>query len=424
MSLTISLDSQLTQYSGNETICGRVNLQCFKPIEIEEVKLTFSGLAEAKVQKTKGSAAPSVGYRSKCVLFEKDRILAHQGGQQMAIGSYSWPFELTFPSHVQPEIKPSKWPVIPPFRNDANHPLPPTFSIETSDSLRRLVCSIGYHIHAQVFKPSSGFMGKPSPFISEVLALQFIPPINKADMVDVENFSHMSYHQQEHVFSIQSMHLLQEYKGRSLGVQEKLRSWFSPRQLPRFNFSVSFSYPTRAAQSTPLHCNLTVAPRMEDSSVSSPPVILMQSLHITLVSRTYARSGPSLMGSMSGEVDERMEILSRTSLNMAMSGMIDLTETFGPLVFRPIDVSFGTFNISRMYRLCVSGQFECAGKMSKFQALDLPIDIIPRSQRNATVSQGPEPPIDDNLPSYTPFSLPPEMAGVPQDAKKHDSGNF
>ncbi|KAJ5107648.1 hypothetical protein N7456_004323 [Penicillium angulare] len=388
MSLTITLDSQSTQYSANETICGHVNLQCFKPIEIGEDKLTFSGVAEAKVQKAKGYAAPSVGYRSKCVLFQKDRILAHPSRQRMGIGLYFWPFELTFPSNVQPESKPLNWPVISPFRNDANHPLPPTSSDKTSDSLRRLVCLIRYQNHAQVFKSSSGFMAKPSPFISEILALQFIPPMKQADMADVENFNHMSYHQKEQVFIIRSMDLLQEYKGRCLGVQEKLRSWLSPGQLPRFNFSVSISYPTRMAQSTPPRCNLTFAPRMEDSSVSSPTVILMQSLHITLVSRTSARSEPSLMGSMSGEVDERMEILSRTSPSMAVSRMVDLTEIFGPLVFRPVDVSFGTFNISRVYRLCVSDQFEYAGKISQFEALDLPVDIIPQTHRSTRSAQG------------------------------------
>jgi hypothetical protein len=158
---------------------------------------------------------------------------------------------------------------------------------------------------------------------------------------------------------------------------------------------------------------------MEDSSVSLPPVILMQSLHITLVSKTSARSGPSLMGSLSGEVDQRTKILSRASLDMAVSGMIDLTEKFGSLIFPPTDVSFGTFNVARTYRLCVVGRFECVGKVFDFQVPDLPVNITPGN--NGARIQDPECILDDEiLPSYTAFTPGSESIAYPEDTKGHD----
>lgn len=418
MSLTICLDNQPPQYSGNETLRGQVTLQCFKPIEVNEIRLTFSGVSEAKVQKVKGSVAPAGSYRSKCVLFEKDRVLAHPDGQFFNTGTYSWPFELQFPSHAEPRTKASNWAEATSFRSDENHPLPPTFAAKCEDALRKLDCTIAYRIHAQAFKPA-GFMGKRSPYASEVLPLQFMPPLGKADVLDVENPERTSRHQKEQIFQLRSMLLLQEYRGRTLGIQKRLRSWFSPGQLPRFSFRVSFSCPTRMAQSTPLSCLLEITPLMEDSSVSLPPVILMQSLHITLVSRTSARSGPSLMGSLFGEVDERIEILSRASLDMAVSGMIDLTEKFGSLIFRPTDVSFGTFNVARTYRLCVVGRFECVGKVFDFQVPDLPVNITPGN--NGARIQDPERILNDEiLPSYTAFTPGSESIAYPEDTKGHN----
>lgn len=186
MSLTICLDDQPPQYSGNETFRGEVTLQCFKPIEIDEIRLTFSGVSEAKVQKVKGSAAPAKSYLSKCVLFEKDWVLAHPDGQFFNTGTYSWPFELQFPSHAESQTKASNWSEMSSFRSDKNHPLPPTFAAKCEDALRKLDCTIAYRIHAQACKPA-GFMGKRSPYVSEVLPLQFMPPLGKADVLDAEN---------------------------------------------------------------------------------------------------------------------------------------------------------------------------------------------------------------------------------------------
>lgn len=404
MSLTICLDEhlQLPHYSGNEALRGHIDLQCFNPIEVQEIRLTFSGRAEAKISKVKGSAAPSGSYRSKCTLFKKEQILAHPGGEIMNTGSYSWPFEMTFPSHVGDNSDSSKWPEKPPFRSDPNHPLPPTFAVKLEDSLRKLNCVIEYQIKVEVFKPQKGLMGLGggTAFTSEVLHLPFVPPPFTESKIHATD--RMFEHHKEEVFSLRSLLLLQEYKGRTLGVQDKLRSWFSPGQLPSFSFRTTFSYPIRVPQSAPLAAFLTIDPIMEDSSVSSPPVISLQSLSITLISRTSARSGPSFMGTLSGEVDEKIEILSKDSLGMPVCGRVDLSQVFGSLVFRSTDVSFGTFNISRTYRLCVLGSFDCAGKQLKFHAPDLPIDIIPRENGREEGTTSPGYPLDDDyLPSYT-----------------------
>lgn len=81
---------------------------------------------------------------------------------------------------------------------------------------------------------------------------------------------------------------------------------------------------------------------------------------------------------MFGDVDERIEIVLRTSLNMPVSGTVDLEKSCGSLVFRQTDASFTTFNISRSYRLCVSAEFACAGKTVPFEASDLLIEVTTR----------------------------------------------
>ncbi|KAJ5220982.1 uncharacterized protein N7469_009869 [Penicillium citrinum] len=422
MSLKVSLHNELPHYSGNESVNGLVTLQCFKPLEVEEVRLTLTGLAEAKIQKVKGSAAPSGSYRSKCILFEKVIILSHTEGQPFNTGIHSWPFELVFPSNAEPQLKETKWPVAAPFRSDSKHPLPPTFATQVEDASRRLKCSIGYRIHAQVFNPSSGFMKNNSEFLSDTIWLQFRPPLSKFDMLDAENYERIIRHQKEQTFHLRSMLLHQKHSGKILGLQEKFSSWLSPNRLPQFSFKVSFSYPARVGQSTPLSCFLDITPLMGDSSVSSPPVILLQSLHITLVSRTSTRSGPSIMGKMSGEVDERMIVLSTSSLNMMISGTVDLTAKFGPLVFRPNPVSFGTYNISRTYRLCVSAQFECVGKVLKFQAPDMPVEIVSQIQENEDRAQARlELSYNDNPPVYTPSPAGIESAESPRDMKRDEN---
>lgn len=400
MSLSICLDTQRPYYSGNEKIRGHVIFRCANSIDIQDVRVTFTGCAETKIQKVKGSAAPSAAYRSKCVLFEKEKILSYLNGQTLERGAYKWPIEFDFPSHEESPEK-SKWPDQLPFRNDANHPLPPTFAAKTEDSMRKITCEIAYQIEAQVCKPQRGFISLRSPLFSEVAQLKFMPPTAKTD-VGSDQLNAVYRRKKEQLFDIRSLLILPENKGRSLSIQEKIRSWLSPSHLPRFDFVSSFSYPTQTIQSTPLKCSLDIIPLMEDSSVMVPPDILMRSLHITLISRTSARAAPSLIGSMFGDVDERIQIVSRTSLNMAVSGTVDLEKACGPLVFRQTDVSFTTYNISRSYRLCVSAEFECAGKTVRFEAPDLPIDItacISESEKKNLESREQAPEMD-SPPSY------------------------
>lgn len=124
------------------------------------------------------------------------------------------------------------------------------------------------------------------------------------------------------------------------------------------------------------------------------------------------------MGSLSGEVDERLEILSGASLDMAVSGMIDLTEKFGSLIFRPTDVSFGTFNVARTYRLCVVGRFECAGQVFDFQVPDLPVKITP-GNNGARIEDSERVLNDEILPSYTAFTPGSESIAYPEATKGH-----
>ncbi|RAL04468.1 uncharacterized protein BO80DRAFT_422302 [Aspergillus ibericus CBS 121593] len=403
MPLTVCIIDQQPCYSGSETIRGRITFQTPKPVDIQDIRVTFSGCAKAKVQKVKGSAAPTTSYRSKCMLFEKGKILWHPSGDTIAPGTYEWPFEFAFPSQVLSAS--SRWPEALPFRSDANHPLPPTFAVKTADALRKIKCTIDYQIQAQVFSPQRGFLGRKSPLFSEVVRLRFIPGSARLD-VKREGSSAAYQQQKEQVFNLRSMLLLPENRGRSLKLQERIQSWFSSSQLPRFIFKATFIYPSRVIQSTPLPCILEITPFMEDSSVTSPPEILLQSLSVAVLSQTGARAAPSLMGALSGQVDERIEILSKSSLGMPVSGTVDLAQAFGPLVFRHTDVSFGTFNISRTYRLSASFVFECAGSTRSLDLPGLPFDIFADFEAPSNIPSSVEHlSEDDSPPSYTSASM-------------------
>jgi hypothetical protein len=178
------------------------------------------------------------------------------------------------------------------------------------------------------------------------------------------------------------MLLLPENKGRSLSTGEKIHGWFAPGQLPRFSFTASFSCPTRAVSSAPVQCSLDITPHMEDSSVTSLPEIIMKSISITAISRTAARAAPSIMGAISAELEDRIEILSRTSLHMPVSGKVDLGIEFGPLMLRRTDVSFQTFNICRRYFLSVSIVLACAERTNEFKLTELPFEVVAKVERS------------------------------------------
>ncbi|KAL2821129.1 hypothetical protein BJX63DRAFT_379440 [Aspergillus granulosus] len=382
MGLTIHVTNQKSCYTGTESVSGVVKFQTSTPIPIKDIKIIFSGRSKAKIQKVKGTGAPAATYRSKCVLFEKERILRSSHGhgehETLAPGSYEWPFDFgTFPTHVQPVASgvSARWPEKLPYRNDVGHPCPPTFALNTGDAARKLECWIDYRLEAQVVKPSGGLFGGKAPLYTETLKLNFLPAL--ATSITTNDQESATYrHSQEQLFTIRSKLLHMENRGRTLKVSEKISSWLSPGQLPRFSFQAVFEYPTRLLQAEPLTCSLDVVPFMEDSSVALPPEILLQALNIHVVSETGARATPSLVGAMSAEIEEKIEVLSRTSLGMPVSGRVDLAGVFGHLVLRHEIVSFATFNLSRHYRLCASFVFECAGKTNEFSCPNLPIEII------------------------------------------------
>ncbi|RAL06696.1 uncharacterized protein BO97DRAFT_287418 [Aspergillus homomorphus CBS 101889] len=372
MPLIIHLDNQQRWYSGGETISGHVEFQCAQATEVDDIRVSFFGRSKAKVQKVKGSAAPSASYRSKCVLFDKERILSHLNGDTLSPGTYEWPFVFTFPSNVQSPGQSSGWTEKSPFRNDVNHPLPPSFAVDTGDTLRKLNCAIEYQLEAEVFKSQRGFLGKKLALFKETLHLRFVPPAPSAEKA----CDSVIYRQQRaEMFEIRSILLLLENRGRSLTFQERLQSWVSARQ-PRFSFKATFSYPIRVKQGSSLTCLLEIHPFMEDSSVSLPPEISLQSLSLCVVSQTAARAAPSLIGSLSGQVHERIELLNQRSLAMPVMGTLDLSHTLGPLRLSRSDISFSTFNLSRSYLLCASFAFECAGKSVEFSLADMPFEMV------------------------------------------------
>ncbi|KAL4988806.1 hypothetical protein BDW68DRAFT_196399 [Aspergillus falconensis] len=365
MPLTIHLDDHQPCYFGSETLRGRVVFESSSITNLQDIQVKFTGRSKTRVQKVKGSGAPAANYRSKCIFFEKEKILLHLNGEALPPGKYEWPFEFVFPTTARSSVR---WPERHPFRSDANHPLPPTFAIETGQG---------------GFTPQRGLFPSTTPLFSEEARLNFIPDFAVADVGESDHAAEMYRQRKEHVFNIRSRLLLPENRGRSLSVGEKIQGWFAPGQLPRFSFTTSFSYPTRVVQSALLQCSLDITPHMEDSSMTSPPEIFMKSILITATSQTAARAAPSIMGAISAEVEDRIEILSRTSLHVPVSGNIDLGMAFGPLLLRHTDVSFRTFNICRTYCLCVSIVFACAGQTNEFKLTDLPFEVIAKFERPA-----------------------------------------
>ncbi|KAB8228938.1 uncharacterized protein BDW43DRAFT_199493 [Aspergillus alliaceus] len=380
MPLIVNLENQLACYSGHEQLWGRVVFHCPNPIEAQDVRVIFTGRVKAKVQKVK-AAAPSATYRSKCILFEQVKTLSSVSGGKLQRGTYEWPFEFVFPSHVESS---AKWPPKHPFRSDGDHSLPPTFAVEVDDSQRKVHCAIDYRIEAQISKPQKSLLGKKAPLFSEAIRLNFLPL--SAQMEETDNWENLYQRQQEEVFTVKSLLLLPENRGRSLKTQEKFRSWLAPKQLPRFDFRASFIYCNRVVQGSPVPCWLDVTPLMDGASSFPYPGIMLQSVSLVVLCQTAARANKALMGQMDAEVDERMEVLSKTSLGMPVLGQIDLNEAFGPLIFRNSDVSFSTFNICRSYRICASFVFECVGKTLEFNVADLAFEMVANALERNVIS--------------------------------------
>lgn len=372
MPLTIKLDDFRPCYFGNETIRGRVLFESSTATEIQDIRVSFFGVSKAKIQKVKGAGAPAANYRSKWVLFEKEKIVHHLNGGVLGPGSYEWPFEFIFPSAVQAS---SKWAQNPPFRSDANHPLPPTFAIQTGDQSRKMKCGIEYLLQAKISKPQGGIIPTNDVLFIEELRLNFIPECALSDGHD-SGYSEIYRQQKEQTFNISTVLLLPQNRGRTLSMQEQLQSWLFPSQLPRFSFTASFSYPTRVIQGSPLQCLLEITPQIESSSITSAPDIVMKSISLEAISQTAARASPSLIGAMSAEINDRADILSKTGLHIPVIGTVDLRVLFGFLLFKHADVSFSTFNISRSYRLAVRIAFECAGKTSELNLSDMLFDVV------------------------------------------------
>ncbi len=400
MPLTIQLDDARPCYFGNEIIRGRVVFESSIAIEIQDIRVTFTGVSKAKIQKVKGAGAPAANYRSKCILFEKEKIVQHLNGGALGPGSYEWPFEFIFPTVVQ-EL--SKWAQNPPFRSDANHPLPPTFAIETGDESRKLKCGIEYFLQARMSRPQKGIIPTNTSLFVEEMRLKFLPNYALSDGHE-SGYSEIYRQQKEQNFNISSMLLLPANRGRALSIQEKIQSWLFPSQLPRFSFTASFSYPTRVIQGSPLQCLLEVNPHIESSSVTSPPDIVMKAISLMVVSQTAARATPSLIGAMSAEINDRIDILSKTGLHIPVTGRVEIGELFGSLLFKHADVSFSTFNISRGYRLSVKIVFECAGKTSELNFSDMLFDVVADSKRPGKKDLAFETPesVEDAPPLYTP----------------------
>ncbi|KAL4805352.1 hypothetical protein BDV18DRAFT_140744 [Aspergillus unguis] len=399
MPLTIHLASPKKHYTGNETVVGKVIFSSPTPTPLQDIRVSFTGRSKAKISKVKGAGAISAPYKSKCILFEKEKILrsAKANGERLPAGEYAWGFEFVVPSRVQASS--GKWPEKSPFRSDSSHSLPPTLGVEKADGERRVNCAIEYWIEARVMKPSGGIFSNRTPLAAERIQLSFLPEIALSSRHS-EHEKRMYRDEKQQLFSIRSALLLPQNKGRGLKMAEKIQGLFAPGQLPRFSFTVALSYPTRVIQGVPMEMYCDIAPHLEDPSVPSVPEILMQSISITAIGQTAARAAPSFKGAISAGVDEEFEVLPKTSLRLPVSGRMDLGTVFGPLVLRNTDVSFQTFNIARTYRLCVVIVVECAGKVKKFKVMDLPFDVVAdveRPDKGIDMKTEAEPPVKTQL---------------------------
>ncbi|KAL5334288.1 hypothetical protein BJX70DRAFT_378699 [Aspergillus crustosus] len=385
MPLTIHLATTQPTYHGGESLTGIVSFTTTTPIPLHQIHISFTAISKTRVQKVKGAGAPAANYRSSVTLFEKDKLLLYQNGDVLAPGEYEWPFDFVFPENVsligEEKAGTGKWAALAPFRVDEGHPLPPSFSIQSGDAVRKVHCVVEYRLEARVLKPQGGLFGSKAPLFSESILLDFLSSLSISNTGGVDPYTTIYRQNKEQLFTIKSMLLLPENRGRSLGFGEKVSSWFSTR-LPRFSFQVNFSYPTSLVQFAPFPCHFDVEGFMEDSNVTQVPEIQLRSLSIAVISRTVARAVPTLVGAMSAELDERIEVLNRTGLSMPVFGRVDISQVFGPLIIRKTDVSFSTLNICRSYRLSLAAVFECAGKTNEFKYEDMPIEIIAAGEGN------------------------------------------
>ncbi|PKX90058.1 uncharacterized protein P174DRAFT_445080 [Aspergillus novofumigatus IBT 16806] len=371
MSLNIYIEDPCPYYAENDIIRGRIIFDCPRDFQqFKDVRLTFSGCSKVRIQKVKGPAAPTGTYQSKCILFQRERILLPAEECKVPPATYEWPFKFSFPHHVESS---NAWSEAGSFRVDENQPPPPSFDVACHNCLRKVSASIEYRLKVQVFKPTTGLFERKSPVFEKVVHLPFVPMAARARTCAIELEKKQKI---DRTFTVRSLSLLPENTDRSLSVQERFKAWLSPGQLPYFSFGVEFWYPLYLVEGMPIPLLLDVKPLIDNSNAPQVPEIVLQTASITLIGRTAARASPLLMGSMLGEVDEETMLLSKTSLRMAVSGQMDLSERFGQISLPTTDVTFSTFNLSRSYRLRILLVFECAGKLFKFDATDLEVGVL------------------------------------------------
>ncbi|KAL1864955.1 hypothetical protein Plec18167_009564 [Paecilomyces lecythidis] len=377
MPLIIYLDNPLPSYSGGETIRGHITLESLTQLEVKDIRIKLSGKAKTKIKKVKHVGAPRTTYRGKAILFEKEKILAHVDGT-LPPQTLEWPFEFTFPTHVQPRSGKSQWSSQTPFDAESTHSLPPTFTADVRNELWDIESVVAYRIQVDVSKTQRMLVGK-SLLFHEVIPLTFIPP------VPFEEKGYASASRME-TLTIRSLLLLPENRGRRLDIREKITSWLSPGQLPLFKFRVRLNYSSCLHQSEPMACTLDIEPMLEDSTVTSiPPTVFLESVSLTLLTRTVARSSPSIIGSLVGDVEESKNILSKGSLRVPFTDHIDISDTCGQISLQHPDPSFSTFNICRSYKLRADIVLECAEKKVTFSVSDADVLILP-DKRSIEVS--------------------------------------
>jgi Arrestin (or S-antigen), N-terminal domain len=398
MALSIVLDGPSTAtFSADDIVKGRVILQSQKDEAVGRVSIAFKGRTRTAVYRRQH--ADNRIHRSHAEFFHFTQKL-YQGHYTLRANTYEWPFEFRFPAQTDPNATSTHtFKASPPLRSSSDvHPLPPTFSHNTS----WFESYIGYNLEAT--------LARQKMFASN---LDSILPLNYMSYRNADE-PPLGWKYTKKIFTAQTLRLLPEKVDAKLSMKEKMRSTFKSSELPSAKFCLKLRYPTQIHPGDQPIIHLSVQ-HLASTCPGNPPVTLKYAT--AEIKSTIQVRSPGLATDHHDHGTRRHQILRRYGLSIPVpesddseptgrdfTGWLNLNEN--GMNTQSLQQNFGTYNIAVSNRLDVVVKVACADKLFKFSS-DLPVVVLspPYIAHAALVRDGETevlvpPPVYEHVPEY------------------------
>ena len=366
--LEIRLDNPRGSYTWEDTILGTIELP--QPVQVSQVRVTFSGRAKTKVWRSNGNGASSI-YRGRAPLLQEEMLVK---SHRDVDGSRIWSFAFRVPPTPEPSdiarviaCDSRYWDdfkISPRYRAGS---LPPSFQHNYTGLVHRFESYVSYHITALVGGNSRGL-------IRAELPVRILPP--KPAIL------HSPYLDRSFV-RFQSLRLLPGNEDRDLTFKEKSRSIFKSSSLPTFWCDCQMEVPRNIIVGERIEVPIRLLPDLKKSTAPASSVVL-KSFKIEINAETVVRA-KSLLSEPSSESNVPVYYsLSKQGQDVCVfnkdSDHRAVLRTNAPPGLTP---TFSTFNIDHKHSIKVKVVLGCAGEDFD-RKVERPVQICTGVQREPT----------------------------------------